>query len=476
MTIATTQSSITVEGNGATTSFSFPFIGDSSSYISVQYTNADGAATLLEPFQYTIFLNPPATGQIWGIGGTVVYPLSGSPIAAGTSLTISRVLPFQQLITIADQGDFSAQVIEEMGDTLEMQIQQVAARTGSIRGTWVTGTFYNYGDIVTDGINGNDTGNLYSCAVANTSGIWATDLANGDWSLALNVQAIINTLPAIPNNTVFANISGITAAPTGVLVSALFDAVFGSTQGEILFRSNTGWQVLTPGTAGQVLESGGTGANPSWASTSGGGTITGVTAGSGLTGGGTSGNVTVGFAMVADGSLLANASGGAASPIATTLSALIDHVISNTQGAILYRNGTIWTALSPGTAGQLLQTAGAAANPSWGSAPTATSSTLGISKPDNTTVTISAGILSAGLMTALGVGSLVMGQPSAGLAAGATIAGASLASYGGNPTTGGGSGAYWNLTGDALSGTWRALQTVGNPAGFPSIVQFQRIV
>lgn len=39
--------------------------------------------------------------------------------------------------------------------------------------------------------------------------------------------------------------------------------------------------------------------------------------------------------------------------------------ISTTQGVILYRGASDWEALSPGTAGQILQTGGAGANPSW---------------------------------------------------------------------------------------------------------------
>lgn len=45
--------------------------------------------------------------------------------------------------------------------------------------------------------------------------------------------------------------------------------------------------------------------------------------------------------------------------------ALLD-LLSTTQGTILYFNGTDWVALSPGTSGQVLKTAGAGANPSWG--------------------------------------------------------------------------------------------------------------
>jgi len=47
-----------------------------------------------------------------------------------------------------------------------------------------------------------------------------------------------------------------------------------------------------------------------------------------------------------------------------TISQAIDW-IGSTQGQIIYRGSTAWVALSPGTAGQVLQTNGAANNPSW---------------------------------------------------------------------------------------------------------------
>lgn len=111
--------------------FQFPFVAVSTSDIVVVYTNASGVSITLASSQYTLVLNPILPGQLWSVGGTVTYPIVGNPIAAGTSLTISRVLPLTQTISIANQGDFSPEVIEEMGDTLCMQIQQVAA---SVRG------------------------------------------------------------------------------------------------------------------------------------------------------------------------------------------------------------------------------------------------------------------------------------------------------------------------------------------------------
>lgn len=196
MAIATQQSQITVAGNAAATSFSFPFIAGSEDYIVVTFTDTDGTQTVLDPASYTLSINAPATGALWGVGGTVTYPLVGSPIANGTSLTIARNLTLTQLVSISNQGDFSPEVIEEALDILEMQIQQVSARSGAIRGEWATGIDYNYADIVIDGANGNDTGNFYICAIANTSDDWSDDLADGDWTLAFEAvdQGAFSTL------------------------------------------------------------------------------------------------------------------------------------------------------------------------------------------------------------------------------------------------------------------------------------------
>lgn len=71
------------------------------------------------------------------------------------------------------------------------------------------------------------------------------------------------------------------------------------------------------------------------------------------------------YASQSNNTLLANVSGSATAPTATTLSNLIDNAVTNTQGSLLYRDATGWTSLSPGTSGQYLQTQGAAANPQW---------------------------------------------------------------------------------------------------------------
>lgn len=70
-----------------------------------------------------------------------------------------------------------------------------------------------------------------------------------------------------------------------------------------------------------------------------------------------------------------------------SLSSIIDASAGSTQGNILYRNATTWVVLAPGSAGQFLQTAGAAANVLWasGNSGTVTSFSAGTLSPLFTT-------------------------------------------------------------------------------------------
>lgn len=69
------------------------------------------------------------------------------------------------------------------------------------------------------------------------------------------------------------------------------------------------------------------------------------------------------------GDTVAVANGGTGqTTLATAVEALLA-ALSATQGVIPYRASSAWAALAAGTAGQILYTGGAGANPSWGNVP-----------------------------------------------------------------------------------------------------------
>lgn len=202
---------MTIAATGLQTAFVFPFVGVAASDISVSSIASNGAVTTLATSQYTLSLNTASSNQLWGIGGTVNFT---SAPAAGTSVLIQRVIPYTQQTSVQNQGNYYAQVTEQALDILCMEIQQLLGRTTQFRGTWQTNTAYNIGDIVQDGINGANTLNYYICAIANTSGTWATDLANGDW--AVSVLATVPTTNQPITLTGAISGSGTSSIATGI--------------------------------------------------------------------------------------------------------------------------------------------------------------------------------------------------------------------------------------------------------------------
>ncbi|MFZ0931230.1 MAG: hypothetical protein WAN11_21670, partial [Syntrophobacteraceae bacterium] len=135
--LTTTQSYVTYQGNGATTSFPFNFIVQNATQLVVSITNnnvSPAATTVLGASQYSVTGvgngNEFAGGS--GPGGTVTYPASGSPLPAGWSITIQRVVPYIQGTGLTNQGGFYPQVVEAALDYLTMQTQQLSDMTAEL--------------------------------------------------------------------------------------------------------------------------------------------------------------------------------------------------------------------------------------------------------------------------------------------------------------------------------------------------------
>jgi hypothetical protein len=200
------------------------------------------------------------------------------------------------------------------------------------------------------------------------SGVTEVDTGTGLTGGPITDTGTISLAP-ISDNNLLANVTGSSAVPLPMTISTFLDHALTTARGSILTRTSLGWVNLAPGSAGTFLKSAGAGADLSWDTPTGDGTVTSIATGTGLTGGTITTTGTIALASVSDSRLLANVSGGSAAPSANTLAAILDHILGTTQGAVLYRNATTWTLLTPGTVGQVLTTGGAAANISWADVP-----------------------------------------------------------------------------------------------------------
>ena len=135
-TVNSSTNRAVVLGNGSQTAFTFSFIGVASAYISVLLTDSAGTQTLLSQgsgtTQFQLTLNPVVQGAIWGVGGTVTYNPSGTPIPAGSTLTIFRTLPLTQAVNLQNLGSIATlgKGAETGLDTGVMQGQQINETIG----------------------------------------------------------------------------------------------------------------------------------------------------------------------------------------------------------------------------------------------------------------------------------------------------------------------------------------------------------
>lgn len=120
MTVTTTANKVVFQGNGSTTVWPFAFPIPAQADIQVSLVDvASGNETILAPVLYTV------SGFGVDAGGSVTYPLSGSPLTTATYLVIERIMPLEQQTDFANQGAAYPADIEAGLDYLMMVAQQL---------------------------------------------------------------------------------------------------------------------------------------------------------------------------------------------------------------------------------------------------------------------------------------------------------------------------------------------------------------
>ena len=113
------------DGNDSTTSFPFNFLIYEDTDLEVIHTNASGLETvLILNSGYSVTFTPGASG------GSVTYPVTGSPLPAGEKLTIARSIPATQTVDLSTQTAYSPETVEKMADRLTMGLQQLQSEIG----------------------------------------------------------------------------------------------------------------------------------------------------------------------------------------------------------------------------------------------------------------------------------------------------------------------------------------------------------
>ena len=110
-------------GTDAQTAWPFTFKVFATGDVAVTIADSAGVETaLVLDTDYTVTLNG---NQETSPGGTVTYPISGSPLPVGSVLAIVGDLDYDQALDLPSGGNFSPTALENQLDRATMQIQQL---------------------------------------------------------------------------------------------------------------------------------------------------------------------------------------------------------------------------------------------------------------------------------------------------------------------------------------------------------------
>lgn len=291
-------------------------------------------------------------------------------IADGATLTV----PSSATVSGTNTGD----------QTITLTSDVTGTGTGSIATTIANNAvsnakFRQSGALAVVGRAANSTGNVADIQATAASGAVLRESGSTIGFGTIATAGIANSavtnakLADMAAGTVKANVTGGPAAPSDATPSDVLDLI-GATRGDVLYRDASGWVVLPPGNSGEVLTTNGAGADPSWAPSAGGGTVTSVDVSGGTTGltfsGGpvtSSGTITMAgnlalasLASIGNGTVLGNSSGSSSTPSAiATLPAAVQGNITavGTVGTGVWQ-GTVVGVAYGGTGANLSGTGG----------------------------------------------------------------------------------------------------------------------
>lgn len=262
MTISSETNKVTYPGNSATTVWNYGFYVPTNENIQVILTDSSGTDTTVDPTDYTV------TGAGDDNGGTVTYPLSGSPIDSSYQLTIKRNMEYLQEISFQNQGANYPTAIEEGLDNATMQIQQLAeiisrALKFSVVDESVSdlpaaadraNKYLTFDDDGNPSVTAAVDASTISVSVFMESLLLAASAAAARTALGVGVTGTLGQAGA---DTILGNPSASTDDPSFNSLVTYIARLY-NTRGGILRRGSSAWEGLALGTIGQALQSDGT--------------------------------------------------------------------------------------------------------------------------------------------------------------------------------------------------------------------------